>query len=397
MSIDSIVPVPPALARLEAEFNQLGPSMSSGLPSPSDPFAVLLQAATAPSSTTASTTNPSSTVSVEPQLVSLASSSCQSGALTDTAAPVVPASSSGSAIVSETSKFLGVPYVWGGASPSGFDCSGLVQYVFAELGVEMPHGSVAQSELGTPVASLADAQPGDLLFFEPGENGAPAGKPGHVGIYIGNGEMIDAPETGETVQVQAVPCPPLDIRRVAVPIGSQAAAASTSAVQTTDSAPAVTDTASGTPLGSAANGSDSLAGASVEIGTISVPSEYAGLIEQASAKSGTPAPLLAAILYNESRFEPDVVSLAGAEGIAQFMPTTAAANGVRPFEPASAIPGAASLLAKFHAAFGSWTDAIAAYAAGGGAVEAAHGVPEDGSTPAYVATTLAEAGMAQGS
>jgi soluble lytic murein transglycosylase-like protein len=79
------------------------------------------------------------------------------------------------------------------------------------------------------------------------------------------------------------------------------------------------------------------------------------------------------------------------------MPATAAASGVEPFDPSSAIPGAAKLLAQFHAAFGSWTDAVAAYAAGGGAVEAAGGVPQDGSTPAYVAKTLSEAGMAAGS
>jgi soluble lytic murein transglycosylase-like protein len=211
--------------------------------------------------------------------------------------------------------------------------------------------------------------------------------------------MIDAPETGETVQVQAVPCPPVDIRRVEVPIGTQAAANSAPGAgsQMVDDLGALSDAASGTPLGSLTNGPGSFAGPSVEIGKISVPSEYAGLIEQASAKTGTPAPLLAAILYNESRFQPNVVSSAGAEGIAQFMPATAAANDVSPFEPASAIPGAASLLAQFHEAFGSWTDAVAAYAAGGGAVEAAGGVPNDGSTPAYVASALAEAGMAEGS
>jgi hypothetical protein len=232
-----------------------------------------------------------------------------------------------------------------------------------------------------PVASLSQAQPGDLLFFEPGQNGAPPGKPGHVGIYIGDGKMIDAPETGETVQVQAVPCTPIAIRRIEVPTGTSAAASSSASPVTTT---ASTSTGSGL-LGSTAGG--------VKMGNVTVPLEYAGLVEQAAAKSGTPAPLLAAILYNESRFQPGVVSSAGAEGIAQFMPATAAANGVEPFDPSSAIPGAADMLAGFHKAFGSWTDAIAAYAA----VEAAGGVPQDGSTPAYVATALSEAGMATGS
>jgi peptidoglycan DL-endopeptidase CwlO len=374
--IDQIPAVPAFIAQIEAEFAQFAQSATTGtsaLPAPSDPFAILLEAATSSASTessNASTTADSTSSDVQPQLVSLASTSPSS---LETPDAVVGSTASGSAIVSEASKFLGVPYLWGGESPSGFDCSGLVQYVFGQLGVEVPRGSVDQSEVGTPVASLSEAQPGDLLFFEPGQNGAPPGKPGHVAIYIGNGEMIDAPETGETVQVQAVPCQPLAIRRITVPVDATVDSASTQAVATSSS------------------------GTSVQMGSISVPAQYAGLVEQASAASGTPASLLAAILYNESRFQPDVVSSAGAQGIAQFMPATAAASGVEPFDPSSAIPGAAKLLAQFHAAFGSWTDAVAAYAAGGGAVEAAGGVPQDGSTPAYVAKTLSEAGMAAGS
>jgi len=374
--IDQIPAVPAFIAQIEAEFAQFAQSATTGtsaLPAPSDPFAILLEAATSSASTessNASTTADSTSSDVQPQLVSLASTSPSS---LETPDAVVGSTASGSAIVSEASKFLGVPYLWGGESPSGFDCSGLVQYVFGQLGVEVPRGSVDQSEVGTPVASLSEAQPGDLLFFEPGQNGAPPGKPGHVAIYIGNGEMIDAPETGETVQVQAVPCQPLAIRRITVPVDATVDSASTQAVATSSSS------------------------TSVQMGSISVPAQYAGLVEQASAASGTPASLLAAILYNESRFQPDVVSSAGAQGIAQFMPATAAASGVEPFDPSSAIPGAAKLLAQFHAAFGSWTDAVAAYAAGGGAVETAGGVPQDGSTPAYVAKTLSEAGMAAGS
>ena len=391
MQIDPVFPVPAAIAQLQAQFAVLGPS-SSGVPAPSDPFSVLLDAVSSTSASSAPSTTSSSSsdigltsASVEPQIVSLASTPSSSPVIASTSGTGTSETASGAAIVSEASKFLGVPYVWGGSSPSGFDCSGLVQYVFAQLGVEVPRGSVDQSEVGTSVASLSQAQPGDLLFFEPGQNGAPPGKPGHVGIYIGDGKMIDAPETGETVQVQAVPCTPIAIRRIEVPTGTSAAASSSASPVTTT---ASTSTGSGL-LGSTAGG--------VKMGNVTVPLEYAGLVEQAAAKSGTPAPLLAAILYNESRFQPGVVSSAGAEGIAQFMPATAAANGVEPFDPSSAIPGAADMLAGFHKAFGSWTDAIAAYAAGGGAVEAAGGVPQDGSTPAYVATALSEAGMATGS
>lgn len=377
MQIDPIaIPVPPIVAQIEAQFAQIGPSAQVGLPSPSDPFAVLLDAATSQAA-------PVTATSVEPQIASLATPSDSEPAAV-AAGSETASSASGTAIVSEASKFLGVPYVWGGSSPSGFDCSGLVQYVFGQLGVEVPRGSVAQSEVGASVASLAEAQPGDLLFFEPGQNGAPPGKPGHVAIYIGDDQMIAAPETGETVQVQPVPCTPLAIRRVQVPGATGMAIADTVGSGTATANLVSADSASAQDGG-------------VQMGTISVPAQYAGLVQQASASSGTPAPLLAAILFNESRFEPGVVSSAGAEGIAQFMPATAAAHGVNPYDPSSAIPGAADLLAQFHAAFGSWTDAVAAYAAGGGAVEAAGGVPQDGSTPAYVAKTLTEAEMAPGS
>ncbi len=376
MQIDPIaIPVPPIVAQIEAQFAQIGPPMQAGLQSPSDPFAVLLDAATSQSLTA---------TSVEPQIASLATPSNSEPAAVVAAGTGTASSASGTAIVSEASKFLGVPYVWGGSSPSGFDCSGLVQYVFGQLGVEVPRGSVAQSEVGAPVASLAEAQPGDLLFFEPGQNGAPPGKPGHVAIYIGDNQMIAAPETGETVQVQPVPCTPLAIRRVQVQSAAGIAAADMVGSGTATANLVSADSASGRDGG-------------VQMGTISVPAQYAGLVQQASASSGTPAPLLAAILFNESRFEPGVVSSAGAEGIAQFMPATAAAHGVNPYDPSSAIPGAADLLAQFHSAFSSWTDAVAAYAAGGGAVEAAGGVPQDGSTPAYVAKTLTEADMAPGS
>jgi soluble lytic murein transglycosylase-like protein len=189
--------------------------------------------------------------------------------------------------------------------------------------------------------------------------------------------MIAAPETDQNVQIQQVPTQPLAIRQVTVP--------TTTDPTTTDATnPAASRTADLTTA-------DPTTG--VEMGNVSVPAEYAGVIAQASASSGTPAPLLAAVLSTESGFDPAAVSPAGAEGIAQFMPSTATANGVNPFDPTSAIIGAASLLAQYHAAFGSWSDAVAAYNAGGGAVEQAGGVPDNGKTPAYVTQVLSAAGM----
>ena len=99
------------------------------------------------------------------------------------------------AVVRETMKYLGIPYVWAGATPSGgFDCSGLVLYVYAKFGVQFPHGATMQAHMGDPV-SLSQAQPADLVFF-----GYPAFYH-HVGIYIGNGLFIEAPHTGDVVKV----------------------------------------------------------------------------------------------------------------------------------------------------------------------------------------------------
>src|SRR6478735_225204 len=108
--------------------------------------------------------------------------------------PVPPSSTLGGQAVAIAEQYLGVPYVWGGASPSGFDCSGLVMYVYAQLGVSLPHNAWEQMQ-ALPAVPLSDLQPGDLVFF----NGA-----SHVGIYVGNGTMIHAPHPGTVVQFGSI-------------------------------------------------------------------------------------------------------------------------------------------------------------------------------------------------
>jgi peptidoglycan DL-endopeptidase CwlO len=100
---------------------------------------------------------------------------------------------SSNSVIAYASNFLGIPYVWGGSSPSGFDCSGFTQYVFAHFGVNLPRVSEAQQNVGAYV-SRNNLKPGDLVFF-----GNPAY---HVGIYVGNGNMIDAPHTGTVIKIQ---------------------------------------------------------------------------------------------------------------------------------------------------------------------------------------------------
>ncbi|HSK16485.1 MAG TPA: NlpC/P60 family protein [Gaiellaceae bacterium] len=97
-------------------------------------------------------------------------------------------------VVGIAMQFLGTPYVWGGSSPSGFDCSGFVLYVYAQVGVSLPHNAAMQYGYGTAV-SRSELQPGDLVFF----NGL-----GHNGIYIGGNQFIHSPHTGDVVKISSL-------------------------------------------------------------------------------------------------------------------------------------------------------------------------------------------------
>ncbi len=109
-------------------------------------------------------------------------------------APAAPLPAGHPDAASVAARYLGVPYVWGGATPAGFDCSGLVVYVYAQLGIALPHFTGALWALGVPVPR-DQLQPGDLVFFDALD---------HVGIYIGANEFIHAPHTGDVVKVSTL-------------------------------------------------------------------------------------------------------------------------------------------------------------------------------------------------
>ena len=107
-------------------------------------------------------------------------------------APAPPSRYGG--VVGIAMQYLGVPYVWGGASPSGFDCSGFIMYVYGQMGVSLPHHAASQYGSGSPVSRDA-LEAGDLVFF----NGL-----GHAGIYIGGDQFIHAPHTGDVVKISSL-------------------------------------------------------------------------------------------------------------------------------------------------------------------------------------------------
>ena len=250
----------------------------------------------------------------------------------------------GDDVIALAKQQLGTPYVWGAEDPtSGFDCSGLVQYVYGQLGIDLPRVSTDQAKVGTPVASLADAQPGDLVAF-----GSPVD---HIGIYAGDGKMVVAPHRGDVVKVQDITSTPTAIRRV---LGTSAAAPS--------------------------------------LGASSTGTSFDQLFQQAGAKHGVSPALLASVARAESGLDPRVVSKAGARGLMQLMPATASSLGVDAFDPAQAVDGAARLLKSHLDTFGSTELALAAYNAGPAAVRRYGGVPPFSETQTYVRRVLAGMG-----
>ncbi len=344
----------------------------------------------------------------------------------------VAGTSKADAVLATAKKYLGVPYKWGGTNPAvGLDCSGFVQLVFRQHGYNLPRVARDQQQKGTPVASLAEAKPGDLVTF---------GKPAtHIGIYVGDGKMIHAPRTGDVVKISPVHKNLSSIRRI-LPEGSdvpqpvqgggaglpataidasavRAAVASASANAAavsgasssglggwsgTTPAPDTWGAAVAAATGSAATASTTPAVSAVGASAVGVSTAVTGgplaqapaalqtLFVEAGRKYGVSAQLLAAVAKQESNFKTTAVSHAGARGLMQLMPGTARGLGVKnSFDPAQAVDGAARLLRDHLKTFGSTQLALAAYNAGPGAVRRYDGVPPYAETQNYVRKIMA--------
>jgi peptidoglycan DL-endopeptidase CwlO len=274
------------------------------------------------------------------------------GSESATAAPSTGSGVTGDAVVQGAKKYLGVPYVWGAESMKGIDCSGLVQATYGDLGIKLPRVAADQAHMGKAVPSLAQAKPGDLLTF-----GDPAY---HIAIYLGGNKLIESPEPGKTVHITDVYQTPTSIRRIL----PDAPAASMASFGSTHGISAAQLTAAGISPAVAA---------------------YSGQFAATEAKYHLPGGMLAAVAQQESGGNPRAHSPAGAQGLMQLMPATAAAQGVDAYDPAQAIQAAGRILSgnltQFHH---SIPLALAAYNAGAGAVHQYGGIPPFTETRDYV-------------
>jgi cell wall-associated NlpC family hydrolase len=167
---------------------------------------------------------PAAAAAAPPTATTTASATAFAQQLSSVSAPATATSSGGQEIVDAAMKYKGVPYVFGGADSSGMDCSGLVQRVLKDLGIDAPRRASQQATIGAEVKSLADAQPGDLLVTKNAD---------HIVIYAGDGMIIHAPYPGRTVSYQKNYLEDSDlqtIRRISndAPASSSAAALSSS-------------------------------------------------------------------------------------------------------------------------------------------------------------------------
>lgn len=154
--------------------------------------------ATTPASATRAVDTVSRSLARTAYLAARPAASAQRATSSSSAAPApVPAGASHSSVVAIAMRYLGVPYRYGGSTPRGFDCSGLTQYVYAQLGISLARSADGQYRT-VPRIARSQAQPGDLIFYLSG------GSAYHVGIFLGGNQMIAAPHTGTVVRVQDI-------------------------------------------------------------------------------------------------------------------------------------------------------------------------------------------------
>ncbi|MCP3854971.1 MAG: transglycosylase SLT domain-containing protein [Actinomycetia bacterium] len=244
--------------------------------------------------------------------------------------------------------------------PSGMTSAEVVARAHRHVGVSVPVDASVQRGLGVPVESLDEARAGDVLLLG-----------GDVAVYLGHGQMVSVPEGERHPAVTTVdPGQIVGVRRL------------------------VTDAPSVSPLTVAGGGQMAPRPASVSASPVDpgpirrAAAPYSGLLATAGRQHQLDPALLTAVASVESAFDPSAVSSAGAQGLMQFMPATAASFGIDPLDPAQAIDGAGAYLRQLLDQFGSLELALAGYNAGPGAVTRSGGIPPYAETRSYVTKVL---------
>ena len=185
------------IAEIRATLQQFSTAQASGAqPAAASSASGARAAAGSPAAASAALANGQDFAST---LAALTGTSSAPAAAPAAPAAAVPGAGSGGTanagrIMDAVQKYIGLPYVWGGNDPAvGLDCSSFVQNVYKDLGYSLPRVTWDQMNTGTEVASMAQAQPGDLLISHDG---------GHVALYLGNGKVVDAPQPGQTIQIR---------------------------------------------------------------------------------------------------------------------------------------------------------------------------------------------------
>jgi len=331
-----------------------------------------IQARFTPPSTAPTTTGSAA------DFASLLSSVTGTSSLGDADTSSVTSTSMGDEVVQVAETYQGIPYLWGGTDPErGLDCSGFVQHVYRQFGIELPRVSRDQARQGTEVPSIDQARPGDLVAF-----GEPVD---HIAIYVGDGKIIHAPRTGDVVRITDMHRTPTAIRRLVPDTASSSSSLNGGGMNGYGM--------NGYGMnGYGMNGYGVNGGATAAAGSVvaSTPAlaPYAHLFAQAGARYGIDPNVLAAVAKVESGGNASAVSPAGAKGLMQFMPGTARGMGIDPLDPAQAVDGAARLLTQLQGRLGSLELALAGYNAGEGAVRRHGGIPPYSETQQYVSKIM---------